>query len=242
MYGRNLEEAGKSGAGPRDHRAGDDQLADGQPLRQRGARIAAGDAGGETEGGARHQHVQNDGEQNADREAPVHVGTGDRADHVVVADREGRGLVGGAWIAQRAFDEEVHDGDGDVGQKQRGDRLVDAALVAQVAGEPDPDGAGRDGGQRHHGQQHDRRRVADQRQGDCSRREPREHERALPADHDETDAGGDGHRQRGVNEGSGALQGVLDGERRAEAAAPDELVEVQRRLADQQEKGREQRR
>ena len=62
------------------------------------------------------------------------------------------------------------------------------------------------------------------------------------ADHDETDASGDGHGQRGENEGSGALQGVLDGERRAEAAAPDELVEVRRRLADQQEKGREQRR
>ena len=37
-----------------------------------------------------------------------------------------------------AFDQVVEDGDADIGEQQRGDGLVDAALVAQRAGEGDP--------------------------------------------------------------------------------------------------------
>ena len=61
--GRDLEEAGEAGAGAGDHAADDDQLADRQALRQRGARIAAGDAGGEAEGRARHQDIEHDRQQ-----------------------------------------------------------------------------------------------------------------------------------------------------------------------------------
>ncbi len=49
------------------------------------------------------------------------------------------GLLGLAGIAERAFDEEVHDRDGDVGQQQARDGLVDAAVVAEHADEADPD-------------------------------------------------------------------------------------------------------
>ena len=126
---RDFEEAGEAGAGAGDQRAGHDQPADRQPLRERRAKIAAGDARREAEGRARHQHIERDGEQDADREAPVHVGAGNLADHIGVADRLGRGLVGIGRVAQRAFDEEIHDRDADIGQQQRGDRLVDAARV-----------------------------------------------------------------------------------------------------------------
>ena len=141
---RHFEEAGEPGAAAGDHRAADDQLADRQALRERGAEIAARHPRREAEGRARHQDIERDGEHDADGEAPMHVGAGDFADHIGVADRLGRGLVGVARVAQHAFDEEVHDGDADIGQQQRRNGLVDAARVAQIAGDADPDRADRD--------------------------------------------------------------------------------------------------
>ena len=52
--------------------------------------------------------------------------------HVGLADRQGGGLVEAGRIAQRALDQLVHDRDRDVGDQQAGDRLVDAAIVAQA--------------------------------------------------------------------------------------------------------------
>ena len=58
------------------------------------------------------------------------------------------GLFGLLGIAERAFNEEVHDRDGDVVEQQARDRLVDAAIVAQHADEADPDRTDQDRGQR----------------------------------------------------------------------------------------------
>ena len=75
----------------------------------------------------------------AEHQAPMHVRAGDGADHVGVADRPGRRLVEARRIAQRPLDEMVHQRDGDVGQQQARDRLVDAAPLAQRAGQRDPE-------------------------------------------------------------------------------------------------------
>ena len=109
-----------------------------------------------------------DREHDADGEAPMHVECRESlptmfASPIGVVD----GLLGLAGIAQRALDEEVHDGDGDVGEQQAGDRLVDAAIVAQHADEADPDAAdGRRGAAIMTGMVSQRRRPADERDGD----------------------------------------------------------------------------
>ena len=59
-------------------------------------------------------------------------------EHVGVADRGGRGLVQARRVAQRALDEVVEQRDRDVGEQQAADRLVDAAVLAQRAGQRDP--------------------------------------------------------------------------------------------------------
>ncbi len=235
-----LEEAGDAGAGASDHRARDDQLADGKSLRECRARIAAGDAGREPERRARHQEVQRDAEDDAGGEPPVHVRAGEGADHVGVADGKGRGLVGRTRIAQGALDEEVHDGDGDVGEEQRGDRLVDAPRMPQIARKADPQCADEDRRRSHHGEQHEFRRDPDQRQSDRRCAEARQHQRTLTAYHDQADARRDGHRQRRQDERRSALQRVLQRERRPETAAPEQAVEVAGRLADEREEHREQ--
>src|SRR4051812_33049704 len=51
LNGGHFEEAGQTGAGAGNHAANDDELADRQPLRQRRACVAAGDADRKTEGG-----------------------------------------------------------------------------------------------------------------------------------------------------------------------------------------------
>ena len=121
------------------------------------------------------------------------VGAGNVADHVVLADRHGRRLVGRTRIAQQPLDEEVHDRDGDIGQQQRRDRLVDAARMAQPAGDGDPAPAGDHPGRRHQRSwSADRRAAGDQRNGDGRGGETAEHQRALGADHRQADLGGDG--------------------------------------------------
>ena len=57
LDGRDLEKSRQPGAGAGDRRAADDEPADRQPLRERGAKIAARDPRREAEGRARHQEV-----------------------------------------------------------------------------------------------------------------------------------------------------------------------------------------
>ena len=59
------------------------------------------------------------------------------------------GRFGSAGFAENALDEEVDDGDRDIGQQQARDRLVDAAGVPHPTDQADPAGADDDGGQPH---------------------------------------------------------------------------------------------
>ena len=155
------------------------------------------------------------------------IGAGDRADAVGIADRHGRRLVGRGRIAQRALDEEVHDGDGDVGEQQRGDRLVDAAIVPQPAGEADPDRADQHRRDRHDRQADDRpasRRVTSG-MAIAAAEKPPSTSAPSAADHGQADARGNGEGKPGQDQRRGALQRVLDGEGRAEAAGPDQAEE-----------------
>ena len=159
--------------------------------------------------------IQSDDRQHDARgEAPVHVGAGDRADAVGVADRHGRRLVGRGRIAQRALDEEVHDGDGDVGEQQRRDRLVDAAIVAQPAGEADPDAA-----DQHRRQRHDRQRrrhggtpPVTSGMATAAAAKPPSTSAPSAADHGQADARRNGEGEAGEDQRRRALQRVLDRE------------------------------
>ena len=133
-------------------------------------------------------------------ESPMHFGAGNLSDHIVVAERLGRRLVGIREVAQRALDKEVHDRDADIGQQQRRDRLVDSARVAQEAGEADPEAADEHRENRHDDERQHRRHVADHRDRQHGRGEAAEHERAFAADHDEADARGYRHRERGEDQ------------------------------------------
>ena len=231
LDGGDFEKAGEPGAGAGNGGAGDDQPADGKSLRQSGARIAAGDPRSEAERRARHQDMQQNGDDDANGQAPMHVGAGNLADHIGLTDRHGRGLVGIGEVAQHAFDEEVHDGDADIGQQQRGDRLVDAAGVAQIADNADPERADDHAGDRHHGERDERRRLVEhQRDRDHRGDEAAEHQRALAADHDEADARRHRDGERGEDQRRRALQRVLQRKGGAEAAALHELEELDRRL------------
>ena len=84
--------------------------------------------------------------------------------------------------------------------------------------------------------------MTDHRDRDGRGGEAAKHERPLAADHDEADARGDRHRERRQDQRRRALQRVLERERGAEAAAPDIGDEIDRRLADRQQKDSEQRR
>ena len=237
-----FEEAGEPCAGAGDRRASDDEPPDRQALRERSAEIAARDPRREAESRPLEEEIERDAEQDADREAPMDVGARNFADHVGVAERLGRWLVGVRDVAQHALDEEVHDRDADVGQQQRRDRLVDAPRVAQEAGESDPEGADDHGEHRHDRECDERRRDADHRDRDSGGGKAAKHERALAADHDEAKTRGNRHRERGQDERRRALQRVLEREGRSEAASPDIVDEVDRRLADREEKKSEQRR
>src|SRR5581483_3930978 len=71
---------------------------------------------------------------NAEYQAPMNVSAGNGADHVGIANWKGRRLVEAGWIAQRPFDEVVHQSDGNVSEQQARDRLVDAASLTQATG------------------------------------------------------------------------------------------------------------
>ncbi len=227
-----LEEAGKSGAGAGDGAAGHDQPADRQALRQCRARIAAGDARGEAEGRARHQRRSSSTASTMPAARPQCTSVPGMVP-IMLASPIGTvdGLLAEAGSRSSAFDEEVHDGDGDVGEQQRGDRLVDAArsgaasrrwpiqtapaamAVSAITAMASQSGAP----------------AADERDGDRGGREAAEHQRALAADHDRGRcAAGMAKASAGEDERGGALQRVLEREGGAEAAAPDQREELGR--------------
>ena len=138
---RHLEHAGKAGEGAAERGEADDEALHRQPLQQRRADVAAGDAGGESPGGLFDQHPGEDAAQDAGHEAPVHVHARDVADAERVVDCGGRRLVQARRVAQRSLDDLVHQGDGDIGHQQAGDRLVHPAILPERADRADPDAA-----------------------------------------------------------------------------------------------------
>src|ERR1700727_591319 len=114
---RNFEKTGEPCAGAGDRRTSDDEPPDRQPLRERRAEIAARDSRGEAERRLLEEEIEYDAEQDADCEAPMDVRARNFADHIGVAERLGRWLVGIRDVAQHALDEEVHDRDADIGQQ-----------------------------------------------------------------------------------------------------------------------------
>jgi len=73
------------------------------------------------------------------------------------------------------------------------------------------------------------RRAAEEVADDGGGEAP-EHERALPADHHEPDLGGQGHAERGEDEGRRPDQRVLPGERGREGTPVDQRVHLERVL------------
>jgi hypothetical protein len=61
----------------------------------------------------------------------MHVGAGDRADHVGGADLAGRRLVEAGGVAHRALDQMVEDRERDVDQQQARNRFIDAAVLPE---------------------------------------------------------------------------------------------------------------
>ncbi len=163
----------------------------------------------------------------AERQAPMHVGAGNGADHVGVADRPGRRLVETRWIAQRPLDEMVHQCDGDVGQQQAGDRFVDAAPLAQRAGQRNPQAARSHRRHRHGELDHQRRSVC---RGNACRgcRDAAHDQRAFVADDDEAEARRQCRAKRGQDERRGARQRVLPREPAAEGALIHQRERLQR--------------
>ena len=155
------------------------------------------------------------------------VGAGDRADHVGGGDRLRRGLVEARGIAHRPFDEMVQERDGDIDEEQAGDRLVDAAIMAQAADQRDP-GAAREHAGASHGELDRERRATRQREPGGGRRQPADDEGALAADDDHAELRRERGAERGQDEGRGAGQRVLPGEPGAEGAAVHEPIELER--------------
>ena len=156
----------------------------------------------------------------------------DFADLIGVWQRGSRWLVQALRIAQRSFDQMVHDRDGDVGQKQTGNGLVDAAPMPQRTDRADPQAADQGGRQRH---DDDGRGPGHLGQGNdqAAGRQTAERDRALSTDDDQAKLGGQGHAQGGEQQRGRLRQRVLPGERRAERGLEHELVELHRVPIDQ---------
>ena len=69
----------------------------------------------------------------------MHVHAGDGADAEGRVDGQRGGLVQARRVAQRSLDDLVHERDGDIGQQQARDRLVDAAILPERADAADPE-------------------------------------------------------------------------------------------------------
>ena len=181
LHGRDLDHAGKASRSAAKKAGQHDQPADRQANHARRPQIAPGDPRGKADRGVADQHVGADADDDADRQAPMDLGTGHCADHVGIADRRRGRLVEAARIAERPLDELVQNGDRDVVQQQAGNRLVDAAPVAQCPDQCDPQAAG-DDPRRGHRQQRRNRRRAVQRDAGHRRKQAADHKGALAAD------------------------------------------------------------
>ena len=139
------------------------------------------------------------------------------------------GLLRLAGIAQRALDEVVEHGDGDIGEEQARDRLVHAAVLPERAGQRDPEPA-RDHPRDGHRQLDCHRRRAGQEMPGDGGGEAAEHERPFAADHHQPGLRGHRDAERGQDERGRARQRVLPRERAREPAAVDQRVHLERVL------------
>ena len=133
---RDLDHAGEPGAGAGERAGGDDQLADRQalqPARRAGCRRRCGRRSRRWCAPSARQAAM----QATMPKARPQCTSSRESLPSMLASPIGRvdGLLRLAGSRSGALDEMVHDRDGDVGQQQAGDRLVDAAVVAQRAGQ-----------------------------------------------------------------------------------------------------------
>jgi hypothetical protein len=117
MHRRDFEEASEARASASNKATSHDEPADRQPLRFRNARIPASDPSGEAECGAVHQQIQKHREDHAGCQPPVNVETRNRAHHRIRIDGLCRRAVRVGRIPENPLDEEVDDGDRDIGQQ-----------------------------------------------------------------------------------------------------------------------------
>ena len=145
-----------------------DDAADRQARQARGARIAADHARGEAEGGVEDQDVSERRKTTMPSTRPQWTSVPGMLPIMSASGSAiARRLVEARRIAHHAFDELVEHGDGDIGQQQGRDRLVDAAPMAQRARHGDPRRAGDHAGDRHDGL-HDRAAAHGRRSADRS--------------------------------------------------------------------------
>jgi len=129
LHGRDFDHTGKTRGATGKEADGEDQFADTEADDLGGADIATGNARGKAEHGVIDQDVGGDRGDQAEDEAPMHVGAGDRADHVRGADLTRRRLVETRGIPHHAFDEVIENRDRDVDEQQARYRLVDTAIL-----------------------------------------------------------------------------------------------------------------
>ena len=95
-----------------------------------GFALDTGHTRGKTKHRTRHQHVHPNTGQEPVHQAPMHLHTRQRPQHVRLVKRRGRGFIEAGRIAQRSFHEMVEDRNCNVGEEQTANRLVDPAVMA----------------------------------------------------------------------------------------------------------------
>jgi hypothetical protein len=211
----------------------------GRPCSCAAAQVAAGHPRGEAGGGAEDQHPGAKAGQHAQQQAGMHIAARQLAQHVGIADPPGAGLVEAGGVAEQPLHQVVEQRDADIGQHQRGDGLVHPAPGPQPAGEADrspapaampasaitscTSGAG----------------AASMGSTAGGGGQPAQRHRRLAADDDEAELRRDGDAERRQQQRRGALQRVLQAEPAAEGAAPEQIQEFRRRLAEEHQEQRE---
>src|SRR5439155_18718856 len=177
-----LDRAGEAGGGAAQDTGGQDERADRQAGQPRRARVATDDAQRETVRRIADEHVHRDTEDDAEAEPPVDVEAGQVADHVDVADVRRRGLVEARGVSQRPLDDVIEERHGDVRQQQARDRLVDAPILTERAGQRNPQPADEHAEERHRDLHAGRRGAAQQMTYDGGGG-PTEYYRSLTSGH-----------------------------------------------------------
>jgi hypothetical protein len=170
----------------------------------------------------------------------VHVRAGDAADEEALLEREGRGLVEAGGVAQRPFHQVLEEADGDVGEQQAADGLVDS----RATGADQPASASHRAPASAPARQHQQRaREAAERERMRQRRrgQPSQHQGAFAADDGEAGAGRNRDAQGGEHQRRGALQRVLPGEPVAERALEQDPPDLHRTRAGERHEHAEQR-